>query len=124
MPEQCVWVTSDNRRCRNNVLMDGYCTRHLKQTCSICFEPVPSTNSACSKRLSCGHSYHFNCILKWYEKSDDCPVCRKKQTKDPVIFFKNNIEQKMRDLYKDTIKTYEMELRRLNDRLRTHARLQ
>lgn len=104
----CKW---DN--CTNCVLWDGFCSRHLKQTCMICFEKVPSTNSARTKRLRCGHSYHFRCIIKWFEQSEDCPVCRKKQSGDDLIIFRNNIENAMRKKYSDAIKNYERELRRL-----------
>ena len=120
----CNWVTCNGNRCNGPILMDNLCARHLKQTCSICLEQVPSTNSAKAKRLSCGHAFHYNCILKWFETSDECPVCRQKQLKDPIIMFKGNVEESMRTLYRDAIKTYEHEIRRLNDRLRTYARLQ
>ena len=104
----CKW-----KDCKGNVLMDGYCARHLKQTCVICFEKVPSTNSARAKRLTCGHAFHFRCIIKWYENSDDCPICRKPQIKDDLIIFKNNVEESLRRKYKKTINSYERELLRL-----------
>lgn len=109
---ECRW-----KNCKNVVLMDDYCSRHLKQQCSICFEQVPSTNSARTKRLSCGHSYHFRCILKWFELSEDCPVCRKKQSNDDIIIFKNNVEETLRSKYKNLIKTYEKEISRLRNQL-------
>ena len=104
----CKW-----KECKSNVLWDGLCARHLKQTCMICFEPVPSTNSARTKRLCCGHSFHIRCILKWYERSDDCPVCRTTQMNDDLIIFKNNIEETIRQKYRHSIKSYERELERL-----------
>lgn len=100
-------------KCKNLVLMDGHCSRHLKQICAICFENVPSTNSAQAKRLSCGHAFHFRCIIKWYEQSDDCPICRKSQIDDDLIIFKTNIEESIRRKYKKTINSYEQELARL-----------
>ena len=99
--------------CKNNVLWDGLCSRHLKQTCMICFNRVPSTNSASAKRLSCGHSFHFRCIIHWFEVSEDCPICRKKQGHDDLLIFRNNIEENMRRKYRETIKSYEREIRRL-----------
>lgn len=83
---RCTW-----NNCKNNVLMDSLCSRHLKQQCSICFEKVPSTNSARTKRLSCGHAFHLRCIISWFERSDDCPVCRKTQPNDDLIVFKYRI---------------------------------
>jgi hypothetical protein len=109
MANQCKWITQDQKKCTNSVLMDGYCTRHLKQKCSICWENVPSTNSGNHKRLKCGHAFHFQCIIKWFNTSDCCPVCRKVQVNDPLIIFKNEIENKMRKVYKDAIKSLEKE---------------
>ena len=86
-------------KCNRLSFRDGYCKRHLRQTCVICFENVPSTNSAQAKRLSCGHSFHFRCILRWFELSDDCPVCRKPQGSDDLVVFKNNIEDSIRKKY-------------------------
>lgn len=102
----CKW-----KSCTNCVLRDDFCVRHLKQTCMICLEKVPSTNSARSKRLKCGHSYHFRCIIKWFETSDECPACRQTQSNDDLIIFKNNIEESLRKKYNDTIKSYEREIR-------------
>lgn len=101
----CKWKT-----CTNCVLRDNYCTRHLKQVCMICFETVPSTNSARTKRLSCGHAYHLRCIIKWFETSDDCPMCRQTQYNDDLVIFKNNIENAMREKYKAAIRSYELRL--------------
>ena len=101
----CEW-----KNCKNNILMDNYCSKHLKQTCSICFEKVPSTNSAQTKRLRCGHAYHFKCIINWFVNSDQCPVCRQPQVKDELILFKNKVEDEIRKKYTDAIDTYEYEL--------------
>ena len=106
---QCKWITHEQKKCTNSVLMDGYCTRHLKQKCSVCWEEVPSTNSGNHKRLKCGHSFHFKCIIQWFKTSDNCPVCRKEQTHDTVIEFKHDIENKMRILYRDAIRSLEKE---------------
>jgi len=29
-------------------------------------------------KTPCGHSYHIVCLLEWFSKKQDCPVCRKK----------------------------------------------
>ena len=96
--------------CKNNALMDNLCNRHLKQKCSICFEPVRSTNSASTKRLICGHSFHLKCILNWFLESDECPVCRTKHTRDPIMSFKHKLEEKLRKKYSEAIKSLEREL--------------
>ena len=42
--------------------------------CSICLNPVRYTRA--SKQLECGHLYHRECIDKWMEVGDTCPMCR------------------------------------------------
>ena len=76
-------------------------------------DEVPSTNSASHKRLSCGHAYHQKCILKWFVTSNDCPCCRTKQTYDPIIKFKESVENELRKKYKEVIQSLESENRRL-----------
>ena len=120
--QQCKWVTSSDNRCSNNILMDGFCTRHLKQKCSICMEDVRSTNSANTKRLTCGHAFHYKCIIRWFSTSDDCPTCRKKQIADPLIQFKQQVEEEMRLKYRDAIRSLEVENQRLNETLRRNLR--
>ena len=115
---KCSWVTEAGTKCKNVVLMDGFCSRHLKQKCSICWDQVRSTNSANTKRLSCGHSFHLNCILQWFVKSNECPVCRQEQIKDPIILYKEKIQEELREIYRDAMKTYEVELTFLRRRLR------
>ena len=96
--------------CKNVILMDNLCARHLKQKCSICFEQVKSTNSATTKRLCCGHSFHLKCILNWFVESEDCPTCRTKHMGDPLLSFKHKIEESMRKKYIDAIRSLEREL--------------
>jgi len=56
-------------------------------TCSICLEDVCGE----TKRLQCDHDFHLECILKWFLKSDNCPMCRASQKDDPIIKFKNEL---------------------------------
>lgn len=85
-------------------------------------EDVRSTNSSNTKRLNCGHSFHFKCIIRWFVHSDDCPTCRKKQMADPLIQFKQQIEDEMRLKYRDAIRSLEVENQRLNETLRRSLR--
>ena len=119
--KKCIWVTSGGRRCSNVILMDGHCSRHLKQQCSICLESVRSTNSANTKRLTCGHSFHHKCITEWFIQSNICPKCRKEQSHDPLIKFKNDVEDKLRNKYKDAMDTYEKEIKRLKENIRRYS---
>ncbi len=81
-------------------------------------EDVPSTNSANTKRLTCGHSFHYKCIIQWFVTSEDCPTCRCKQSKDPIITFKDSVENELRRKYRDAIRTLEIENRRLKETIR------
>jgi len=101
--------------------MDGLCVRHLKQKCSVCLEPVGSTNTVNSKRLSCGHAFHVPCIMEWFVESDECPVCRSDQASDPVIAYKRKVEDILRQKYKDAIESLENEVQQLKDTLQMQA---
>ena len=41
--------------------------------CSICLNMISQEK----KRLNCNHCFHNNCILKWLERDNRCPICRK-----------------------------------------------
>ena len=43
--------------------------------CAICREMFSSGESA--KRLACTHLYHSKCILKWFDRNQSCPICRR-----------------------------------------------
>ncbi|SCU89892.1 LAME_0E06040g1_1 [Lachancea meyersii CBS 8951] len=47
-----------------------------RDECPICLEPLDETRS---RLVDCGHEYHFDCIRKWHQHSQDlkCPTCRK-----------------------------------------------
>lgn len=42
--------------------------------CSICIDEFEKGDKVIS--LKCNHIYHKDCILKWFEKSKFCPICR------------------------------------------------
>tara|TARA_B100002051_G_C16677541_1_gene607911 strand:+ start:47 stop:304 length:258 start_codon:yes stop_codon:yes gene_type:complete len=56
--------------------------------CIICLESFSDNNEKII--LLCGHSYHYNCILKWFDKELNCPTCKKKYVwvKDSKIITK------------------------------------
>ena len=108
-------------KCGKHVLMDGLCVRHLKQKCLVCLEPVSSTNTINSKRLLCGHAFHPQCILNWFVTSDECPVCRTKQTGDSFLEFKEKVEEALREKYKDAIDSLQNEVQALHDTLRLQS---
>lgn len=42
--------------------------------CPICLESLLHRRT---KILSCGHSFHVSCILRWTKKKAQCPCCRR-----------------------------------------------
>jgi len=73
-------------------------------------EDVSSLNTHCSRRLCCGHSFHTDCILGWFKESDVCPICRADNKDDILIKFKHDIQENMREKYRDAIRSLELEV--------------
>merc|ERR1712098_238449 len=44
--------------------------------CSVCYEPIETTDARPSTTLLCGHVFHSDCVEKWLERSGSCPFCR------------------------------------------------
>ncbi|RNA21905.1 E3 ubiquitin-ligase RNF181-like [Brachionus plicatilis] len=47
---------------------------HKCPICLIAFEEEGQTRAV--KIPNCGHIFHCDCILKWFEKTSSCPLCR------------------------------------------------
>ena len=47
----------------------------LHESCSICLEEYIE-NEVLLKVNKCNHVYHKNCIMKWMDESEICPLCR------------------------------------------------
>lgn len=43
-------------------------------TCSICLAELSVGSKA--TRLPCSHFYHEECVMKWLDRSNTCPLCR------------------------------------------------
>jgi len=110
---KCKTILHDGRQCKNKCLFDGNCWRHSKQTCAICHENTNAKRNLTSHRLCCGHAFHRKCISKWFIHSDLCPTCRNVQSKDPLIKFKQHVENKVHSSYQNTI----AELEKQNEQL-------
>jgi len=41
--------------------------------CCICLEAFDENNPA--KLTKCGHEYHLQCIMQWYQRNSCCPMC-------------------------------------------------
>ncbi|KAI5962359.1 HRD1 [Candida pseudojiufengensis] len=38
----------------------------------------PQSSRRCAKKLECNHILHMGCLKDWLERSDNCPLCRRK----------------------------------------------
>lgn len=43
--------------------------------CHICLEKF-SKNDYDKVKLRCGHYFHSDCILSWFDKKMNCPLCK------------------------------------------------
>lgn len=75
----CMGYTSKNMRCCAKVSNgERYCKRHAKATtnnsvtCGICYETIFHET-----KLPCDHAFCTNCIYRWSNKGDSCPMCRR-----------------------------------------------
>lgn len=79
------------------------------QICVVCLNRVTRFD----KRLRCKHTFHFRCILGWYENSIECPVCRMEQDDDPLIVFKHKVEDNLKDKHEEVVSNYKDVIRGL-----------
>lgn len=45
------------------------------ERCVICFDLIEQTNKSITK---CNHIFHTNCLIKWSNINNSCPMCKKK----------------------------------------------
>ena len=56
--------------------------KYKATSCPVCLEKFKGLENDINKSiLSCGHSFHDNCINKWFEDNKTCPICRKEEIK-------------------------------------------
>jgi len=79
--------------------------------CTIC---VDYLTCADSMTITCGHTFHSECIHKWKEQSSTCPQCRVK-FKNPIKLY---FEQSREDRIKDDPAELRNEISELNIKLR------
>jgi len=67
-------------------------SKNKEKKCSICLLKYQKPDIL--KEFPCNHIYHKNCILKWLEKSNICPLCKYDVTNDiNKIELKNSNEE-------------------------------
>lgn len=62
------------RKCKDKKPTESLknCSPLSGDECSICYNGYVSSGT----KLRCGHFYHEQCILRWLETSNTCPLCR------------------------------------------------
>lgn len=61
-------------------------------SCAICGDIFTGVNPEESVYATvCGHLFHYNCLLEWFERSKTCPQCRHKTTEKNIVrvYFNN-----------------------------------
>lgn len=67
----------ENTKIQRNFIETDKISKHL--TCTICRDIFNEPN-----RVSCGHTFCYDCITEWIKSSPDCPICRKKIQRNQV----------------------------------------
>tara|TARA_B110000908_G_C10248317_1_gene450237 strand:- start:2123 stop:2383 length:261 start_codon:yes stop_codon:yes gene_type:complete len=57
----------------------AYCKLALNQSSPEMYEKGESSNVIVNV---CGHGFHHECISKWLQKSNNCPICINEWKKD------------------------------------------
>lgn len=60
-------------------------------TCPICSDSFQQ--NSCLAGCPCGHVFHTECLLQWFERSKTCPQCRKSTNEHKVIKIYLNISE-------------------------------
>ena len=119
---KCIHVRKNGKRCKLKALTTGeYCYRHVEEACPICFDPITLNDK---KILPCGHTFHTQCLLRWFVTGDSCPVCRESASGNEWVQFRELVAEEMRERYKDALDSMEQEIRTLHrQRDRRRARV-
>ena len=69
-----ILIENTDRSLLNNSIKLKNTNQIPKLTCSICLEEMGLKD--CVKSKVCGHKFHRNCITKWVQLRNNCPICR------------------------------------------------
>lgn len=72
----CTFIYEMNER---TLLQEWLMTKLIDKTptteCSICLSEFQPTQQIV--KLPCDHKFHLNCVSMWFERSTNCPICRR-----------------------------------------------
>ena len=89
-------------------------TKYADENCLICWDPPTINNNIIRmkslvhhlsflKTCSCNGYFHHDCLLKWIDTTDSCPICRKEIEKNVTnsnnILYLNKNSQLFRIIY-------------------------
>ena len=63
--------------------------------CPICFDEINASTG--STVLSCRHTFHLTCIVKWYSTSSSCPCCRGAPSQKETILEDTMLDKEKAD---------------------------
>jgi hypothetical protein len=72
--------------------IESFRTRSSEMMCSICYEYMQGKDIIVVLPCNVKHVYHTNCIKKWLDTHDKCPLCNTNviPTEDPWIYNLNS----------------------------------
>ena len=70
-----------------------------EERCSICLENY--TNKDTAMKISCDHTFHKNCLLKWLQQHQRCPLCQ--NSVELTIYGEKRTREEISDLRRETL---------------------
>ena len=77
----------------------------METSCPICLTPIPEEKI---NILSCGHKICSECILKFIEFNNKCPICN-----SPFMNYTSKIDNKLHELTKDNLSNINKKKKRI-----------
>lgn len=79
-----------------------------QEKCSICLSPLNKNKKQIIHLEKCLHSFHSDCIYKWFDKKNTCPCCRTTQNRKRLLISYNRRNRRtkrnvIKDMFKDCI---------------------
>jgi hypothetical protein len=63
-----------NPNIRLDIKSRSYKTTDLNGECTVCQSKFKESDRLCT--LKCKHTFHYNCLKRWGQYKQDCPLCR------------------------------------------------
>jgi hypothetical protein len=70
---RCRFIKTNGNLCKLNSKINEFCHLHTHHECIICMSKIPNLEL---KKTECNHCFHNQCLDKWLERDNTCPLCR------------------------------------------------